>query len=288
MKKPCIGKPYFFENGKYFAKTDIIVEKGSHFDNVPHTHDFIEFVYTYKGKITHSIDNVEYPTTKGDLIIINFNQVHNYGGSSDSQYYNFLVKPEYINESIASNKDFFALLDLKDYKDLKNLIKKENNLIQFSPEERRSFEHILILLDDEIEAKKIGYEALIYSGMTILITMILRKMSISYTNAENNLKEVLLYIKEHFSESISENKLAEMCHYNPSYFSRMFKDHTGMTFTSYLKNVRIRAACSMLQNTDIKINDLYSKVGYTDKTKFHRHFRQITGSTPLAYRKSKK
>jgi len=67
----------------------------------------------------------------------------------------------------------------------------------------------------------------------------------------------------------------------------MFKIHTGVTFTEYLKKTRIEAACNLLMNTDLKVSDIYVKVGYTDKTKFHKHFQQITGMTPLAFKKSK-
>ena len=285
---PCIERPYFMENGKYFARNDVIVEKGSHFDHVPHTHDFIELVYTFKGKITHIIDNVEYPTSKGDLIIINYGQLHNYVGSKNSSYYNFLIKSEYIDESIATNKDFFALLELNDYMDFKELVNKNSPILSFSPNERVTFEHILIMIDDELEKKEIGYQTLAYSAVSILLTMIFRKMTITYSNVENSLREVLAYIKENFNENISESELAAICHYNPSYFSRLFKSHTGVTFTDYLKKTRITAACDMLMHTDTKVNDIYMKVGYTDKTKFHRHFRQITGMTPLAYKKSKK
>jgi len=285
---PCTGKPYFMENNKYFARYDVIVEKGYHFDMIPHTHDFIELVYTFRGKITHAIDNNEFPTSKGDLAIINYEQVHNYAGTKNSQYYNFLIKSEYIDKSIASNKDFYALLELNDYMDFKNLVDKNNPIISFSPDEREIFEHILILLDDEIEKKETGYKTLTYSAVSILLIMILRKMSNTYTNMDNSLKEILKYISENYNENISESKLAAICHYNPSYFSRMFRAQTGVTFTDYLKKTRIKSACDMLLHSDAKISDIYSKVGYTDKTKFHRHFKQITGTTPLSYRKNKK
>jgi len=82
--------------------------------------------------------------------------------------------------------------------------------------------------------------------------------------------------------------MARKCCYNPSYFSRMFKAYTGKTFTTYLRDVRIERALYLTENTNMKISDIYSEVGYSDKTKFFSHFKSVVGISPLKYRKSKK
>ena len=160
-------------------------------------------------------------------------------------------------------------------------------LIRLSTEERRSFEAILGLLETEISENKIGHRTVSYSALSIILITIFRKMSISYSSTQNDMKDVLEYINQRYTESITETGLATMCHYNPSYFSRLFKAYTGMTFTDYLKKKRIEAACDMLLTSENKINNIYTKVGYTDKTKFYKHFRQLTGYTPLEYKKVK-
>ena len=99
--------------------------------------------------------------------------------------------------------------------------------------------------------------------------------------------ETLRYIKEHCTEKLSIEMFSKKGHYNPSYFSRAFKKYTGVTFTEYLKQVRIEKACEMLLNTNEKIDHIYPKVGYSDKTKFFKDFREYTSTTPLKYRKGK-
>jgi len=281
-----MNKKYFINN-KYFIDKDIIIEKNTCCKTRVHTHNFIELVYIFRGKIIHTIDDAEYPTSKGDMLVINYNQQHSFNGSSDALYYNLLIKPEFINNSQNAREDFFALLDLKNYEDFKNLIDRNNSVIKFSPDERITVENLLVLLENELSTNHSGYYTVAYSAVNIILTMILRRMSVESKNAENNMREVLSYIKENYNEYISVAKLASLTHYNSSYFSRMFKIHTGVTFTEYLKKTRIEAACNLLMNTDLKVSDIYVKVGYTDKTKFHKHFQQITGMTPLAFKKSK-
>ena len=46
-------------------------------------------------------------------------------------------------------------------------------------------------------------------------------------------------------------------------------------------------ACDLLLNSNDKIDDIYSKVGYSDKTRFFKDFRKYTSTTPLKFRKGK-
>ena len=100
--------------------------------------------------------------------------------------------------------------------------------------------------------------------------------------------ELLTYIHEHYNERLTLKMLSEKYSYNPTYFSRLFKEYTGMTLTDYIKSYRIKIACDLLEQTNTKVNDIYISVGYSDKTKFFNDFRVTLHTTPLNYRKSKK
>ena len=100
--------------------------------------------------------------------------------------------------------------------------------------------------------------------------------------------EIKNYIRMHFAEQISINTLADMYNFSPVYLGRVFKRNTGTTFNEYLKNIRIAAACEILDSyPEISINELSEKVGYYDVNYFHKLFKQVTGSTPKEYRTQK-
>ena len=103
----------------------------------------------------------------------------------------------------------------------------------------------------------------------------------------NQFKEILNYIDLHCAETLSATELAEHCHYSPAYFSRIFRKYTGLTFSEYVKRLRIGKACAKLREGRSN-SRLYTQVGYTNKTTFYKHFRDVTGMTPLEYRKGKK
>ena len=50
------------------------------------------------------------------------------------------------------------------------------------------------------------------------------------------------------------------------------------------KRLRIRKACAILREIP-RTGKLYILVGYTNKTTFYKHFREVTGMTPLEYKK---
>ena len=114
-------------------------------------------------------------------------------------------------------------------------------------------------------------------------------MSLKLDNSYNNgmTDDILNQINNHLSERLTLNSVAALCSYNTSYFSRVFKDYTGMTFTAYLRNARIEKAAELLLETDMRVTDIIYDVGYSDKTKFFAHFKALKGETPLNFRKRK-
>lgn len=271
-------------NRKYYIEKDILIEINNVEKEEEHTHDFIEFVYMLSGKSVHTVDGVEYPMNRGDLLIINYNQIHSFNGEKSARFCNILIKPAFLDRSLSQSEDLFLLFDIPQYIEFRDFINDKCNYICFSPEEKNCFEYMLLLLHKELEELPLGYKLTTQAGVDFLLTMIFRKMSISQKNFKNGFKLILEYINENYSQNISAVELARMCHYNPSYFSRIFKKYTGVTFSEYLKKVRIENACKLIERSNESINSIYPKVGYTNKTKFYKHFRELLNTTPLKYK----
>lgn len=278
----------FFLDNKYYIEDNIHMQINKVKKLKPHTHDFIEFVYMLKGKSLHKIDGVEYPMDSGDLLIINYDQIHSFDGDPEASYCNILIKPAIVDKSMEQCKDLFLLFDTANYKEFKELVNNECRFIRFSPEEKNCFEYMLRLLNKELKERKIGYEITALGGVNFLLTMIFRKMCNSPWQKKQEIAKIFEFIHSNYEQNISITDLAEMCHYNPSYFSRIFKKYAGIPFSEYLKKIRIENACRLILGENLKIDNVYTRVGYTNKTNFYKHFKEITGLTPLQYKKVKK
>jgi two-component system response regulator YesN len=81
--------------------------------------------------------------------------------------------------------------------------------------------------------------------------------------------------------------LQDLCRHvmmSTSYFSLVFKQHTGETFIEYLTGVRIATAKELLHNTTLKFYEIAEQVGYKDPNYFSILFKKHTGLTPKDYR----
>lgn len=81
--------------------------------------------------------------------------------------------------------------------------------------------------------------------------------------------------------------LQELCRHvlmSTSYFSQVFKQHTGETFVEYLTGVRLAKAKELLLRGELKFYEIAEKVGYGDPNYFSILFKKHTGRTPKEYR----
>lgn len=95
--------------------------------------------------------------------------------------------------------------------------------------------------------------------------------------------DICAYTKKHCAD-ISINKLVEKFHYNADYFNRIIKEFSGMTYTEFLHDVRLKEAERLLTETDRPICAVASEIGYHNLGYFYRIFREKHGVLPKEYR----
>lgn len=97
--------------------------------------------------------------------------------------------------------------------------------------------------------------------------------------------EIKEYVSNHYNEPISLADLAARFFISPHYLSQFFKQKTGDTYVNFLAGIRIDKAKELLENTDLKVYEISSMVGYSDSQHFSRLFERLTGCKPSEYRK---
>ncbi len=100
--------------------------------------------------------------------------------------------------------------------------------------------------------------------------------------------QVARYMQDHFDDpEISMAAIAESFELSTTRLSMSFREKKGMTPLDYLTLLRCEKAKELLETTDMTIRDISSKTGYYDSGSFIRRFKQVTGMTPLQYRRSR-
>ncbi len=99
-----------------------------------------------------------------------------------------------------------------------------------------------------------------------------------------HVQKALAYIEEHFHKQISLQQVADHLPINASYFSVLFKEQTGMTFSDYLTRHRIQHAKGLLTSTSLTITEIAEQAGYQTAKYFIKVFRMLEHTSPSQYR----
>lgn len=93
------------------------------------------------------------------------------------------------------------------------------------------------------------------------------------------------YMKENIEKQLKLQDIAAYLGYSTSHFSMVFRKETGHAPLNYLNLIKVKMACELLQQTDMKVNQICHKIGIADSYYFSRLFSKTMGVSPRAYRK---
>lgn len=93
------------------------------------------------------------------------------------------------------------------------------------------------------------------------------------------------YIDSHYSQPLTLEVLANMCHGSPFHLQRTFKRIKNMTPVEYVQLVRIEHAKDLLKATEKTIGEISRRIGLPNTPYFITLFKKKLGLTPLQYRK---
>ncbi|PJJ58818.1 AraC family transcriptional regulator [Hymenobacter chitinivorans] len=97
--------------------------------------------------------------------------------------------------------------------------------------------------------------------------------------------QVVQYIKRHFTEQITVDKLSELACMSKATFFRLFKREFGLTPVEYIIQERIAEAKRLLRNPVTTVADVCFRAGFNNTAYFQTIFKKYEGITPGLYKK---
>ena len=104
-------------------------------------------------------------------------------------------------------------------------------------------------------------------------------------DSTGSIEKAIRYIYNNYRKKLTLTEIAEICHMNPSYFSRLFKKTAGINLASYINTIRIKAAATLLMDTDMTIIEIANECGYENLQHFCEMFKKIKGVSARQFRK---
>lgn len=129
----------------------------------------------------------------------------------------------------------------------------------------------------------LSFEYLQTCYQTVLFQLIDQYIHLCDTKGDL-LGQVQIYIQQHYAENLTLNRLADIFYVHPTYLSSLFSKQAKITFTAYLRQIRLNQAASMLQSSNQSISEIAETVGYDNYQHFCKLFKTQFHDTPSAFR----
>lgn len=255
-----------------------------------HWHEEMEIIYVIEGNINITIQNNEYTVHKNEIALIAPESIHSIRQHNDEPavYFNILFRFSMLSggeEAICKKKYLDPIYERKfimpEYLDDSNPIKSElepliNNLTDINWPDGNKNEFL-------IKARLLEIMHIIKNHC--------KKAQGDEKNANEvnrKIKKSLIYLETNYHENITIAQIAKVSNFSESYFSKLFRQLTGSSFTRYLKDYRLERAAQMLRNSDSRVSDVAFLVGFNNLSYFTRAFKTKYKINPKAYKEKYK
>lgn len=94
------------------------------------------------------------------------------------------------------------------------------------------------------------------------------------------------YLSEHYAEDCSLKTVAAALHVSPNYLHTVFAEEVGVTPFVYVTDKRIRRAKRLIAAGEKSMLEIALETGFCSQSHFNKVFKEHTGQTPIAYRRS--
>lgn len=107
-----------------------------------------------------------------------------------------------------------------------------------------------------------------------------------HSATRKEIEDAVHYINQNLHNSLSLNVVAEQVQLSPHYFSRLFREETGISYQNYITTKRMEKAAYLLRTTTLRVYEVAYEVGIPSYRYFVSMFREYAGIPPTEYKKS--
>ena len=278
-----LNPPIFDNSFPIYLECQGYEHAGTIFPN--HWHEHIEFLYIVEGEGVIESNSIPVYAKKGDLVVINSNDIH-YGRSLTDKisYYCMIIDPLFFKSNIIGSCEFKYINPiLRNYVILKHRVSGD-----------KVVQECVNKIIKEFEEGNYAYEMAIKSYVYELFVLLLRHHTErvlsekEYTSKVNKLQKlttVLEYLTVNYTEDITIDKLAHMANISSYYLCHIFKEITGKTVSEYVNFIRVNKAEYLLRNTEMNVTEIALATGFNDINYFSRVFKKFKKVSPTSIRK---
>lgn len=236
-----------------------------------HWHRSIEIFAVLQGELTFYIDEKKYPLTCGEFMLVNSNEVHAIHAPNEN-WTIVLQIPLHLLEAYCTEDQYILFTH--------NPIEKDQKLME-----------LIHKIYTTYSEKERGYDLKVRGLFYLLLHLLISEYQNTDVSDEdirrnknlNHLSSITNYIKENYDSDLSLEQIAKIFGYSPTYLSRMFRTYAGISYKTYLQDIRLRYAWKDIQNKESSLNDIALKHGFANSKALARAFEKKFHMLPSEY-----
>lgn len=246
-----------------------------------HHHDFYEIYCLLNGEATYAIDGRQYVLSRGDILLINPNELHQVNLPEDGKPYERMVlwiSRSHLEELSSDNTELMRMFSLA--------YKSKSNLLRLSVIDSQRIIALLEELSAISTSCAYGDDLMRRSKIVELLVLLNRYYSGNVKlkpTVESENDAIIEYIAENLTDrNLSLDSISAAMFISPSRLAHKFKETIGTSVYQYIIKRRLILAKELLRNGTTVVA-IYSACGFKDYTGFFRTFKQEYGMTPKEY-----
>ena len=249
----------------------------SHFDY--HMHTAVEILMCDRGVCVYQLQDEEYRVHPGEILILPSNCPHILTEPEDTLRHLLLFEPT-------------PLMTLRDMNSIVPLMQKPIYITAQSVTHDQVEEYLHETIQCYNE-KALLWNSKCYSYLLQMYVLLgqhyLENMVPKEARQATGIDPVIMnsaitYINEHYMDDLALDQVADFTGFSKYYFSRIFKQFAGVSFTEFLTRKRLNEAASLLIHTGQQIQDIATAVGFGSIATFNRVFREHKACSPSQFR----
>ena len=244
-------------------------EKYTHI--VKHWHEEMEWIVPVQGNAECWLKGQRHVVHPGELIVIPSFVVH------ESRRENF--HEPYEGYVVHVSDDYLrALVSGYDKLDYAPMADDRQEVYQCMQE-------IISFLQGEDPLAKLKIQCKI-DQILLLLTEKAKERNEVVASKHDLVLSALQELNERAYASCHLQDIADRLHVSYAHLSRVFKNATGISMTEYVGDLRMNKAREEIENTDLPLEEIGQRCGYSNYSAFAKKFRQRFNETPSSLRKS--
>ena len=231
-------------------------------------HSNIEILHIKRGASQAILGGEYHDVSAGDTVIINANVPHTV--LPGVEYHCIIPDAKFLKDNGIDTSDVF-------YK----CIVRDETLSSLCEEFAKTYRGDLKYREAKIKSMILSLVVYISENFSV-------KSLPSIAKNDEEIESITLaisYIELHFDDKITLDRLSSEARLSKFYFTRKFKEITGMTPFEYLAAVRISNAKKVLSTSGVSVRNAARLSGFSNDSYFAKVFKERVGVLPIEYLK---